>query len=250
MGIARMTAQLLPSEAMQLTKARPWTIVTWLGVAIFVGGLWLNLRVEATPDGDEVPAKILAVHPSRLWIFDGAEVDVEYTVGNKDYRTTLTQSRLMVGDHFPKYLNVYVDRADPTRVGTIEGYISDGAQAWLARVPLILSVPIMAIGMALAPPRRRAPPPGAKGDELMNEEVRGEFDLVVWGYDRAQVNVFVQSAEWALSHVDDARRPQVLDEVRNPRFDAVLRGFDRQQVDRYVAQVQRDLGIIRDEATD
>lgn len=236
---------------MHLPKGRPGTIVTWLGVAMFVGGLWLNLRVDTTPGGDEVPAKILAVHPSRLWIFDGAEMDVEYTVGNKDYRTTLTQSRLVVRDYFPKHLYVYVDRDDPTSVGTIEGYISDGTRAWLARVPLILSVPIMAVGMALAPSRRRTPPPpGEKLDELIDEGVLDEFDLVVWGYDRAQVNAFVQAAQWALSHVDDTRRPQVLDEVRNPRFEAVLRGFDRQQVDRYVAQVQRDLGLVRDEASD
>src|SRR5262245_54979067 len=226
---------------MRLPKGRPGTIVTWLGVAMFVGGLWLNLRVDTTPDGDEVPAKVLAVHPSRLWIIDGAEMDIEYTVGNKDYHTTLTQSRLALRDYFPKHLNVYVDRADPTRVGTIEGYISDGTQAWLARVPLVLSVPLMAVGMALSPSRRRTPAPVAKREEPVSEAALGQFDLVVWGYDRDQVDLFVQSASWALSDVDNAP-PGVLDDVRNPRFNKVPRGFDPQQVDRYVAQVQRDLG--------
>jgi DivIVA domain-containing protein len=236
---------------MRLTQRALGTIVTSLGVATFVVGLWLNVRADATPDGDQVPAKILAAHPSRFWILDGAEMDVEYTVGAKDYRTTLTQSRLGLHDYFPKHLNVYVDPADPTQVGTLEGYVSDGLQAWLARVPLVLSVLIMAIGTAVTPHKQRAAAPVAKElDELLYEETPGEFDLVVRGYDRVQVNLFMQAAKWALSHVDDPSRPEVLDELQNTRFDVVLRGFDRDQVDRYVADVRRDLGLAHEATTD
>jgi DivIVA domain-containing protein len=228
---------------MRLSMRVMATIVTSLGVAIFVAGLWLNLRADATPDGEQVPAKIVAVYPSRLWIFDGAEMDVEYTLGSKIYRARLTQSRWQVPDYFPKHLNVYIDPTDPTNVSTIEGYISDGFGAWLARVPLIFGVPIMAMGSALTPRRRRVVPEGHQLDELLNVEVIGDFDVVVRGYDRMQVSLFVQSAQWAVSHADDVNRQDVLDEIRNARFDVVLRGFDRRQVDRYVAEARNSLNV-------
>ncbi len=196
-------------------------MVTWLGGATFAAGLWFNLRADVTPSGEQTPAAIVATHPSRLWILDGADIDVEYAWGGKDYRTTLTQSRLVLHDAFPKHLNVFVDPADPTHVGTLEGYISDGGQAWLARVPLVLSVPIIAIGMAIAPPRTHSTPPARKPDE---PPVVTQFDVVVRGYDRNQVNEFVQAVR------ESAPLPDV-------HFDVVIRGFDREQVDRYVASV-------------
>ena len=57
------------------------------------------------------------------------------------------------------------------------------------------------------------------------------FDIVLRGYDRAQVDQFVallRAADGDTSALPDGHRP--------PSFDIVLRGYDRAQVDQWIAE--------------
>jgi DivIVA domain-containing protein len=68
-----------------------------------------------------------------------------------------------------------------------------------------------------------------------------EFDVVLRGYDRRQVDAVVQRAALALGSSDPALRAAVRDELRSTRLNITLRGFDRLQVDTFV---QRTVAVL------
>jgi len=68
-----------------------------------------------------------------------------------------------------------------------------------------------------------------------------EFEVVLRGYDRAEVDAVVQRVEEALNSDSAEVRASVRQELRGLSFSVRLRGYDRPQVDSYIREASSQL---------
>jgi DivIVA domain-containing protein len=67
------------------------------------------------------------------------------------------------------------------------------------------------------------------------------FQVVLRGYDRAQVDALVASVEETLKSTNPAVRSQALELLGKATFRVSMRGYDRFQVDAYIEQARTSL---------
>lgn len=68
------------------------------------------------------------------------------------------------------------------------------------------------------------------------------FDTTLRGYDREQVDRFVETVTQALNSPDPARRAGGRKLVRETTFTVTLRGYNRAQVDEFTARALAEMG--------
>ncbi|MCY9786204.1 DivIVA domain-containing protein [Nocardiopsis sp. EMB25] len=83
---------------------------------------------------------------------------------------------------------------------------------------------------------------------MTSPDSRPEFDVVLRGYHRTQVDEAVGRARAALSG-DPSPTPITAGQLRATLFDVVLRGYDRAQVEAYFQQLTDDLAEIESRNT-
>jgi DivIVA domain-containing protein len=71
--------------------------------------------------------------------------------------------------------------------------------------------------------------------------VEMEFDVVLRGYDRAEVEAAVQLVAAALGSDSAEQRAAARQELRDLRFSLRLRGYDRAQVDSFIRKASSQL---------
>lgn len=72
-------------------------------------------------------------------------------------------------------------------------------------------------------------------------QIEVEFDIVIRGYDRAEVDQVVQRLEEALNCDSAEVRASLRQELRHLSFTVRLRGYDRRQVDSYIREASSQL---------
>ncbi len=71
--------------------------------------------------------------------------------------------------------------------------------------------------------------------------VEVEFEVVLRGYDRTEVDGAIQLIEEALDSDSDEERASVRQELRDLKFTVRFRGYDRAQVDSYLREASSQL---------
>ncbi|WP_432991666.1 DivIVA domain-containing protein [Dactylosporangium sp. CA-233914] len=66
-----------------------------------------------------------------------------------------------------------------------------------------------------------------------------QFTIEFHGYDRAEVNTFVQKTSDAVASGDPARQARARADAQAVSFHVVLRGYNRQEVDHYLRRIAK-----------
>jgi hypothetical protein len=194
---------------------------------------------ERVATGMAVPATV-----TDSWQVRGLpdRVVVEYRVESRTYQTTLvalfTASPRATGER----VTVFVDRGDPTRVGTAGGYTSQSWWTLLPPVPMGATGVVIVVVAAIQPLRRwresRADwqpvlsDPGLTPREPAGASPAGSitFDRVRRGYDVQDVQTFLRWFDRVLASDDPQQWERARTALRLTSFRTQFRGYDREQV--------------------